>query len=305
VTCLLALACCAAVGCAAKRKLSADETYAQASDNFQQEAYEIAIQGYKDLLDEHPFSEHAEEAELKIAHAYYLMRRYAEAIAAFSDFERMHPTSPNLPFVAYHLGMSYLEQTSTTDRDQSSANSALAYFRAVVDRYPGSPWAARAQLRLRECQEALADHEVYVAAFYLRQHSLRAAEARLSQLLRDYPHTEAAARALYLFGEAYAKEKLWEPAGLALRALVIHYPEDPHAAAATDTLARLDGKPKVTTDDPLAVLVSRLGPPEGGAAGAAGSPPPADGAPAAPAKPTDRPETPPPSESDTLPAPSY
>jgi outer membrane protein assembly factor BamD len=275
-TLLLALACCAAAGCAAKQKLSAADTYAQAAGHFDEEAYELAIQDYKELLDQHPFSEHAEEAELKIAHAYYLMRRYAEAIAAFSDFERMHPTSPNLAFVAYHLGMSYLEQTSTTDRDQSPSSNAHAYFRAVVDRYPGNPWAERAQLRLRECQEALAGHELYVAAFYLRQRNLRAAEARLAQILRDYPGTEAAARALYLFGEAYAKEALWEPATLALRALVIHYPEDPHAAEATDTLAGLDRVPDPVDGDPLAALVSRLGAANGTGTAAAAAPAEAD-----------------------------
>jgi outer membrane protein assembly factor BamD len=243
-------------GCSQKKPLTAEETFASANEHFESGAYEIAIESYKELLDQHPFDENALEAETKIALAYYLMGRYAEAIAAFSDFERMHPTSAQIPVVTYYLGMAYLKQMRPVDRDQTASSSAYAYFRAVIERHPTSPWAERSGLRLRECEEALAAHELYVASFYLRQKNLSAAEARLLHLLQDYPGTDAAARALHVFGNAYLKQDLREPATLAFLVLVQYHPDDPLAAEARDTLSTMgdSGAP----GDPLQMLMARL-----------------------------------------------
>ncbi|HTD26181.1 MAG TPA: outer membrane protein assembly factor BamD, partial [Candidatus Elarobacter sp.] len=98
-----------AFGCAGKKPIiPPDKLWGEAEDAFNIEAYELAVDRYKKLLDQHPFDQHAEEAELKIALSYYKAQRWAEAIAAFGDFERMHPTSAELPAVEYHLGMAYL-----------------------------------------------------------------------------------------------------------------------------------------------------------------------------------------------------
>ena len=51
------------VGCSAKKeKLGADEYYKNATEAFTKENYPVAVNNYKDLLDQYPFSEHAEEA---------------------------------------------------------------------------------------------------------------------------------------------------------------------------------------------------------------------------------------------------
>src|SRR5262249_25882306 len=93
-----------AIGCSHKKPVTpADKLWEEGNQAYQDEAYELAIQKYKALLDQHPFDPHAEEAELKVAQSYYLNRKYAEAISAFGDFERMHPTSQNLAMVEYHL----------------------------------------------------------------------------------------------------------------------------------------------------------------------------------------------------------
>jgi outer membrane protein assembly factor BamD len=247
------------IGCAGKRKMSAEETNAQAGEYFESGAYDLAIESYKELLDQHPFTEHAQAAELKTAQAYYLMGRYAEATAAFSDFERMHPTSPDVPVVTYYLGMSYLKQMRPEDRDQGPSDKARAYFAAVMDRYPGSPWAERAALRLRECNEALAAHELYVANYYLRRNNLPAAEARFGRLLRNYPDTDAAAQGLFLLGAEYAEQGMQRPAALTYRALQVRHSEDPIISQARQLL---DGIPAGFPDgdgDPLeALLAERL-----------------------------------------------
>lgn len=247
----------ALAGCAGKKPVvPADQLWAEGNASFEDEAYDYAIQKYKALLDQYPFDPHAEEAELKIAQAYYAAERYPEAIAAFGNFERMHPTSAFLPSTEYHRGLAYLAQYSTADRDQQAVTSALTTFRNITDRFPGTPWAERAQLRIRECREALARHEAQVATYYLRQESIRAAEARLRGLLTQYPETDAAAELLYAFGREYEAREEREAAKLAYSTIVHHYPDGPFAENAREQLSG-DGSP-AAGGDPLPALVGFL-----------------------------------------------
>jgi len=246
-----------ALGCSAKKPIIPPEKlWGQAEEAYHDEAYELAVERYKAFLDQHPFDTRAEEAELKIAQSHYLAGRYAEAIAAFGDFERMHPTSPELPSVEYHLGMSYLAQASTADRDQQAHTNALTYFRNLTDRFPTSPWAEKARLRIVECREALAKHEADIARYYLQRKNLKAAEARLRGLLIEYPETDATAEALYAFADAYGARAEDDGRTLALATLARHHPAGPLGQEAQRKLeaanVSLDG------DDPLKLLVARI-----------------------------------------------
>jgi outer membrane protein assembly factor BamD len=244
-------------GCAGKKPVvPADQLWKEGNESFDDEAYDYAIEKYKALLDQYPFDQHAEEAELKIAQAYYAAERYPEAIAAFSNFERMHPTSTFLPSTEYHRGLSYLAQYTTADRDQQAVTNALTTFRNIADRFPGTPWAERAQLRIRECREALARHEAQVATYYLEQNSLRAAETRLRGLLTEYPETDAAAELLLAFGREYEARAEAEGAKLAYSTVVHRYPNGPFARDAREQLGA-DAGPAGAAD-PLPAFVGFL-----------------------------------------------
>lgn len=254
---VVALALLALLGCAARRpQIPAETLWAEGNQAMEDEAWDLAIQRYKALLDQYPFDPNAEQAELRIAQAYYAAGRYPEAIAAFADFERMHPTSPNLAEIEYRRGLAYLAQTSTHDRDQQAVTSALVSFRNILDRYPGTAWAERAALRIRECREALAAREAEIALYYLERGALMAAEARLRGLLVEYPDTDAAASALDRFAESYAARGETAEAALARATLRHHHPRSPFARAAG---AGSDADPSVTDgDDPLPRLIARL-----------------------------------------------
>ncbi len=217
------------VGCSAKKeKLGADEYYKNATEAFTKENYPVAVNNYKDLLDQYPFSEHAEEAELQIAHAQYQSHHYPEAIAAFNDFQRMHPMSPHLAEVYYLLGKSYMDQMTTADRDQAASENAHGWFRVVNERYPTSPFAAKARRKLGTCRRSLAEHELYVATYYLQRKNLHAGENRVKGILENYPDTPAATHAVAALADAYAAAGEGEHEKMARAAL----DECQHAAAA-------------------------------------------------------------------------
>jgi outer membrane protein assembly factor BamD len=253
VLCLVVI--CAA--CAGTRKplVPADQLWNEGNEAMKDEAYDLAVERYKKLIDSYPFDPNTEEAELKIAQAYFNLQRYPEAIASLGDFERMHPTSDNLPQIEYRRGMAYLAQHRSSDRDQQAVKNALESFRNIVERYPGTPWASRAELRVRECREELASHDADIATYYLHRGSLRAAESRLRGLLTDYPETDATARSLDSFAKMYAARDEPEEANLALATLVKYHPESPLGIDAAQKLGALN---PTQGQDPLPMLVSRI-----------------------------------------------
>src|SRR5258705_7542980 len=109
------------------------------------EMYDLAIENYQKLLEEYPFSDYSEEAQLKIGQAQYQNKQYAEAIASFQDFQRMHPTNPNLALTEYYTALSYMDQMGTKDRDQRAAENAQSHFQTLIDRYPDIPFTSDAR----------------------------------------------------------------------------------------------------------------------------------------------------------------
>jgi outer membrane protein assembly factor BamD len=244
-------------GCATtEKRLSAKEYYNQANDAFTRENFSTAVDYYHELLDQYPLNPYAEEAQLKVAYSYYLDKKYVEAIAAFGDFERAYPTSSHLPFVQYYRGMCYLEQMRSIDRDQSVTEKAHDFFRAVVDRYPESPFAPLAEEKIRVCRDALAARELYIADFdYNMADNPLAALARLRRIVETYPETEAATTALARLEPLLIEGRKPELAELAAKALAVRR----SAKIPLERVASLNPndlpEPGV---DPLLLLVSEL-----------------------------------------------
>jgi outer membrane protein assembly factor BamD len=247
------------LGCASKKHLTADQYFREASENFRHGAFTLAIDQYHELLDQYPFSQYSEEAEIRIAHAHYLLGRYAEAIVAFTDFQRRHPTSPHLPFVGYYEGMCYAKQMGTTDRDQAAAQNAQNVFLTVIQQYPDSPFADLARQQVARCRKNLAEHELYIARYYTKRGNDKAAEIRLLLLAARYGDTDASADALLRLGNLYRRDKQNSDAVLAYRALEQMHPRSTQAAAARRALDRLAKADPPAEGDPLDLLLAANG----------------------------------------------
>ncbi len=257
-----ALALATALGiaaCAAKKPMNAEQLVQQADENYRDGAFELAISNYRELLDQYPFSDYTEEAELRIAHSQYLAGDYIEAIVSLSDFQRRHPTSPYLPLVGYDLGMCYKAQIGTIDRDQTAASSAESYFNAVIQQYPSSPYAELAREQLAQCRDSLAAHELYVAQFYSHKGNAAAAESRLLEVVGRYPDSTPAGEAMFRLAHLYRREDDLQLAALAFASVVKQYPESDYAPGARRALTDLEKKEPVNSADPRSTLLALSG----------------------------------------------
>jgi len=229
------------------------------------EKYVRAIDAFTKIKTDFPFSPQLTGAELKLAEAYYLNKQYPEAAAAFKEFQDLHPSNENIPFVVYHLGLAYFDQFTSIDRDQKVTEIAKGYFENVIKNYPKSPYVAAAQEKLAKCQGYLAEHEFYIASFYLREKKYPAARDHLERILRQYSDTPIAVKSLYHLGESYRLENNSVKAALAYEALIQRYPDSPFSKEAKVQLAEVEKEKQ----DPLKMLLMRDGrpastaPPEG------------------------------------------
>jgi outer membrane protein assembly factor BamD len=249
----------AMAGCSAKKHLTEGQYYSDATEHFRGGALTLAIDDYHNLLDQYPFSEHNEEAELRIAHAQYLTGNYAEAVVALTDFQRRHPTSTQLPLVGYYLGMCYVQQMGTIDRDQTAARNAQTYFQTLMQQYPDSPFSDLAGQQLAHCQESLAAHEFYVARFYERNGNTKAAEIRLLMLASRYGETDVAVDGLLRLAGLYRDQEQDQYAALAYRALTQLHPRAPEAVTANRELEQLAPGDPPAAGDPIDLLLAANG----------------------------------------------
>ncbi|MGD9765342.1 MAG: outer membrane protein assembly factor BamD [Candidatus Binatia bacterium] len=257
---LLAAVALAVSGCGPGKPLTPDEYFNTAAEHLRVGSYSSAVETYQSMLDEHPFSEHSEEAELNIGIAQYKNLDCPEATATFTDFQRRHPTSPHLPLVGYLLAQCAEQQMDTVDRDQSASQNAHAYYQAVIQQFPESPYAHLARERLEYCRETLASHELNVALYYDQHGNEKAAEYRLIDLLNRFEDTDVGGTALVRLGNIYERGGDSHKAILAYSAVIYHYPEHEAAQESSQRLeALLVDDATAPTGDPLAALRNETG----------------------------------------------
>jgi outer membrane protein assembly factor BamD len=149
--------------------------------------YDDAIETFEKLRDRYPYSDQALLAQIKVADAYFYRKKYDEALQAYKDFEKLHPTNKGIPYVIFRQGLCYYRQRSTIDRDQTFTTKAAAEFRRLKQKFPNCEYIPKADKYLTRCHRDLGEHEFYVAEFYFKTRRYKAALERFQAVAQEYP----------------------------------------------------------------------------------------------------------------------
>lgn len=181
-------------GCGLWKKVFGDdiepspaELMGEGMADFNSGEFESATEIFQKIKDRYPYSKSAIQAELKMADALYQREMFDEAYEEYSEFEKLHPKNPDIPYVIYQEGMCFYRQASTIDRDQSHTLQAREEFDRVIKRYKNSPYANMARRKLRESLVNMAEHELYVGNFYFRGEKYQAAMDRYLYIIDHFP----------------------------------------------------------------------------------------------------------------------
>ncbi|OGQ96587.1 MAG: hypothetical protein A2521_15405 [Deltaproteobacteria bacterium RIFOXYD12_FULL_57_12] len=173
-------------------------------DEFNHGKYSAALKVFEDLKNRFPFSDFSLLAELKSADCHYYLQNYPEALVLYKEFEERHPTNEAIPYVIFQTGMCYNRQIETIDRDPAAASETIQAFSRLLRTAPASPYTEEARARILAARNFLANHEFYVATFYIRTKSYPEAEGRLEYLVREYPDASIAPQATTLLADLKA-----------------------------------------------------------------------------------------------------
>jgi outer membrane protein assembly factor BamD len=235
----------ALIGCAGKKKIQSTPKdpavlYTEGMVLFNNGRYSDATEIFAKLKDYFPSDElYAPKADLRIADCSFFRKEYPEAITRYMEFRKQHPFHLDIPYVDYQLGLCYYRQVLSKDRDQKATVRALTAFQNVVANYPDSIFAQKAQEKIIFCRRRLAENELYIAQFYLRQGKYEAAEKRSLATLARYPASGVDDEALYYLALALHKQDRNTEALTPLTQLVGNYPQSLFAKPGRKLLASL------------------------------------------------------------------
>ncbi len=193
-----------------------------------------------------PYSKYAVLAELRLADAEYGAEQYLESIDSYRLFLKFHPTHEMVAngYVSYRIGEAYFKQLPgdfwmfppSFEKDQSSTEDAANELKSFLDKYPDSPYRAKAKEIIVKVGKRLADHEWYVARYYWDRGKPMAAVLRLRRLLERYRGVGYDEEALWLLGRAYVAVSMNDRAKNTFKELVDKYPKGSRAGDARDAL---------------------------------------------------------------------
>lgn len=217
------------------------EAYFEAGQQrFERRDYLEAMRLYNTVRNQFPYSRWAALAHLRIGDAYFEQDQNAAAVEQYRAFIQLYPRHERVEYAHWKIASSFYEQMPSDffvlppsyERDLTSTRDAVRELRIFLQRYEDSQYAAEARQLMRTSLRRLADHEFYVATYYLERDNPRAAAGRLTHLLRNFAGLGLDPEALFLLGKAYLQ--LDEP-GRALTAwtdLIEVHPQHPRAAQA-------------------------------------------------------------------------
>ncbi len=183
--------------------LPADKLYNAGIDSLQAGRYADAVKRFDAVEQNYPYASWATKAQLMHGYAEYKRNHYADAISALQRYIQLHPSNPDTAYAYYLRALSYYEEISDIERDQSNTEKALAALNDVVVHYPETSYARDARLKMDLCRDHLAGKEMEVGRWYEGQHMYIAALARFQTVITNYQTTNHTPEALERTTEVY------------------------------------------------------------------------------------------------------
>jgi outer membrane protein assembly factor BamD len=205
----------------------AEQIYDQGLARLQKKDGEGAAKKFGELEKQYPYSQWARKGLLMQVYSQYEGGQYDDAAATATRYIGLYPSSPETPYAAYLMGMSYYKQIPDISRDQENAERALQVFTSLVQKYPKSEYVEDAKFKIQVTRDQLAGKEMSVGRFYLARKNYTAAVNRFREVLAKYQNTRHAEEALYRLTEAYLGLGVTNEAQTAAAVLGHNFPDSP------------------------------------------------------------------------------
>ncbi|MBC7925749.1 MAG: outer membrane protein assembly factor BamD [Bryobacteraceae bacterium] len=194
--------------------------------------FEVGRLTLQTLMNTYDTSEFLAKAKLAYADSWFReggSGGLAQAEAEYKDFILFYPQLEEAAEAQEKVCMIHYRQMEKADRDTIHAFRAEEECRNLLQQFPNSKFAPRAQQLLRNVQEVIAEGEFRRGTFYHHKASHPAAANRLDALTDHYPLYSQSDQANWMLGDSYEKmgPRFRQKAGAAYARIVREYPLSP------------------------------------------------------------------------------
>jgi outer membrane protein assembly factor BamD len=155
------------------------------------------------LLELPPGDSRIARAHFYLGEAHYAQGRHLEAAREFRKASDETPNDPNAPEALLRLGDVYSDLWRRPELDPTYGQTAIATYQELLNRYPNTAAAKRAQLRINELNERFAYKAYKSAMYYFRLKAFDSAVLYLKDLVATYPKAAVVPEALVKLVQAY------------------------------------------------------------------------------------------------------
>ncbi len=195
--------------------------------------------------------EYKDKAAVSTADSYYqehTIDSYGEAISRYQSFLSFHPTHPSAAYCQFMIGEAWFEESDIPDRDMSADLNAKVAYQAVIENYPTSPYAAKAEKRLAQVNDLLAAHDIKIGDWYLKDGHPKGAIARYREVIQHYPKYWNMPALYFRLGEALYRDGQTREALLYFTRITQEVPDTKLAKDARHRIERIQKKASAKGD---------------------------------------------------------
>jgi outer membrane protein assembly factor BamD len=221
-----------------------EELYNEGLDALHEGENDDAATLFDEVERQHPYSTWATRAQLMAAYSHYREERYDDALNAIDRFLSLHPGHQGAPYAYYLRALCYYEQIADVTRDQGNTEEAQRALSDVIARFPNTPYARDASLKLDLVRDHLAGKEMEVGRYYLQRDMYLAAINRFRTVVEQYQTTTHVPEALHRLVESYLSLGINEEAQAAGAVLGYNYPGTDWYQDSYNLLASRDLQPQ-------------------------------------------------------------
>jgi outer membrane assembly lipoprotein YfiO len=156
------------------------------------ESMERSAEMYKTIVDTSPFSPYADKSLFNLGDVNRRMRKYKEAMEAYSKIISDYPDSSLVAEARYQLAFTKYEASLDPEYDQESTDQALKEFNEIAETTPVPAIAREADKVLSELRARKADSTLKIAEFYEKQGKYESAVMYYKSVRGKFEGTSAA-----------------------------------------------------------------------------------------------------------------
>ncbi len=227
------------IGCSSVEKdetleWSVQKLYNEAKTSMDKGSLTKARGYYSKLLSRFPYGRYAQQSGLDLIKLEYQDKEYDKATAQADKFIQLYPRSPYVDYarymkgvIAYSRDVSFIDKlvpTNIAQSDQSMMRKAYEDFAELTAQNPTGEYSEDAKMRMVFLRNVSAEHEIYVAEYYMRRGAFLAAANRGQYVVSQYSRTPAVVLGLAVMVRSYKELNMPKLAADAQRILDKNYP---------------------------------------------------------------------------------